>query len=197
MFCSRSISPRRLLSLVVICGSIWLAMVTPSKAQNSAFFLDLEVSQGLFFTEGITPYTFSVQLHPTVGFGGDSANVAERKKLELSASIALAYTNPGWPFLWGGRISWRIITIKKMVKAGGMVLSETHPATIHLVGKGLVQDTEFRRASGGISINIADGVFQVSPQMGRDYDQKRNFFEIFLGTDMKLLEKILFHKKNK
>lgn len=193
MFCSKNISPRRLFRFVVICGSIWLAMATPSKAQNSAFFLDLELSQGLFFTEGVTPYTFSVQLHPTVGFGGDTT--AERKKLELSGSIGLAYTNPGWPFLWGGRISWRAKTIKKMVKVGGQIIAETHPATIHFVGKGLVQSTDFRRVAGGISINVADGIFQVSTQVGRDYDQKRNFFEIFLGTDMKLVWNILFHKK--
>lgn len=196
MFCSKNIPLRRFLRLVIICGSIWLATATPSKAQNATFFLDLEVSQGLFFTEGVTPYTFSVQLHPTVGLGDDAANVAERKKLELSGSIGLAYTNPGWPFLWGGRISLRIMTIKKMVKAEGMVISETHPATIHFLGKGLAQNTDFRRVAGGISINVADGIFQVSPQVGRDYEQKRNFFEIFLGTDMKLLEKILFHKKS-
>jgi hypothetical protein len=97
----------------------------------------------------------------------------------------MTYTNPVWSFLCGGRIACCIAKFKLTAKASPN--TEARVLAVNLVAKGLWEQVDFRRVSGGIGGSFLDGLIQVSPQFGYDYSSKKSFVEVFVGTDLTLL----------
>jgi hypothetical protein len=153
---------------------ILLTSATPTLSQTS-FFLPIEVSQGLVFKAGIDPYTFSTQLHPTLGFGNGGQTVM------IGASVAEVYTNPDWAFMWGGRLVLHLSKLRKKTIRPGPSISY---GLLQLVGSSLLEKSELRRLGGGLVLDIWDGSLQISPRAGYDFQQEKSFAEMAIGVNL-------------
>jgi hypothetical protein len=160
--------------LFACCISLCLAGAKPGHAQ-AAFFLPAEAGQGIIFKSGVDPYTFSAQLHPSLGFGGDPS------KFAIGASLAGVYANPDWAFLWGGRLTFHLTRLQVKPITAGPSISY---GTIQFVASVLMESAELRRLAGGFTFDIWEGALQISPRAGYDYKQERPFLEVALGIDL-------------
>ncbi|MDZ7291949.1 MAG: hypothetical protein ONB42_18620 [candidate division KSB1 bacterium] len=158
----------------ISCFWLLLADATSSRAQDQ-FSLPLELGQGIVFISGVDPYTFSAQLHPSLGFGGDP------KKIILGASAAGVYTNPDWAFMWGGRLSLHLAKLRKQPITIGPRISY---GSLQFVGTVLMEHADLRRVAGGVVIDIWDGSLLISPKIGYDKKQERPFWEVALGMNL-------------
>jgi hypothetical protein len=151
--------------------TVFLISATFSHAQNG-FSLPIEFGQGIIFKPGVDPYTFSAQLHPSLGFGG---------KFTIGGSMAGVYTNPDWAFMWGGRLTLFLAELRKKPIAAGPSIDY---GTLHFVGTFLLEYGKLRRLAGGLILDIWDGALQISPRAGYDEKQERPFLEVTLGTNL-------------
>jgi hypothetical protein len=157
--------------LLACCISLCLVSATPSHAQNG-FSLPIEFGQGIIFKPGVDPYTFSAQLHPSLGFGG---------KFTIGGSMAGVYTNPDWAFMWGGRLAFHLAELsKKPLNAGPGI----DYGTLDFVGAVLLENGKLRRLAGGLILDIWDGTLQISPRAGYDDKLERPYLEVTLGTNL-------------
>jgi hypothetical protein len=153
---------------------ILLASTTLCRAQTH-FFLPIEVVQGLVFKSGIDPYTFSAQLHPSLGFGKNG------QTFKISLSGAEVYTNPDWSFMWGGRLVLHLAKLRKKPIGSGPSISY---GLLQLVGTSLLEKAELRRLAGGFILDIWDGSLQISPRAGYDFQQEKSFAEMAIGVNL-------------
>ncbi|MCG3120756.1 MAG: hypothetical protein ALAOOOJD_03596 [bacterium] len=136
------------------------------------FFLQAEASQGLFFAPRVDPYTFSAQVHPSLGIGASPRNFL------LGASLAGVYNNPDWALLWGSRLVLHITKLqKKPINRGPRVTY----GTLHLTGAILWEGSELRRLAGGVMIDVWEGALLINPRLGYDRKSERKFLEVGLG----------------
>jgi hypothetical protein len=142
-----------------------------SQAQER-FFLQIEAGQGLFFAPRTDPYTFSAQIHPSLGFG------AVPKNFMLSASLAGVYNNPEWSLMWGGRLAVYVSKLRKTPIKFGPNISY---GTLHLTVAALMERATLRRIAAGVILDIWEGALLISPRFGYDRESERNFLEIGLG----------------
>lgn len=153
-------------SLILFCG-----LALPAAAQDH-FFLQFEAGQGFFFNPGVDPYTFSAQIHPSLGLGATPRNFL------LSASFAAVYDNPDWALLWGGRVVLQAAKLKKQpVNRGPRVTY----GTLHLTGAVLLESADIRRFAGGLLIDVWEGGLLINPRLGYDRKFEKTFFEVGLG----------------
>jgi hypothetical protein len=151
--------------------TVFLFSATSSHAQ-SGIYLPIELGQGVIFKPGVDPYTFSAQLHPSLGFGG---------KFTIGGSMAGVYTNPDWAFMWGGRLAFHLAELsKKPLNAGPGI----DYGTLNFVGTVLLENGKLRRLAGGLILDIWDGTLQISPRAGYDDKLDRPFLEVALGTNL-------------
>lgn len=153
---------------------ILLTSTIPTRAQTS-FFLPIEVAQGLVFKSGVVPYTFSTQLHPTLGFGNGG------QAAMIGLSVAEVYTNPDWAFMWGGRLVLHLVKLRKKPIGSGPSISY---GLLQLVGTSLLEKSELRRLAGGLILDIWDGSLQISPRAGYDFQQEKSFAEMAIGVNL-------------
>lgn len=154
------------------CGIVFLFSLTGLSRSQDHFFLHLEAGQGFFFAPGVDPYTFSLQVHPSVGLGETPRNFL------LGASLAAVYDNPDWALLWGGRFVLQAAKLRKQpVNRGPRVTY----ATVHLTGTVLLESTDVRRLAGGFIVDVWEGALLISPRLGYDRKFKRTFLEVGLG----------------
>jgi hypothetical protein len=136
------------------------------------FFLQLEAGQGLIFAPGVDPYTFSAQIHPSLGLG------ASPKNFMLGGSLAAVYDNPDWVMMWGGRVVLHAATLKKQPVTRGPRVTY---GTLHFTGAVLLESAEVRRIAGGLSIDVWEGALLISPRVGYDKKFEKTFLEVGLG----------------
>ncbi|MCI0691771.1 hypothetical protein L0337_07145 [candidate division KSB1 bacterium] len=151
--------------------AVFLTSATFSQAQ-SGFSLPIEFGQGIIFKPGVDPYTFSAQLHPSLGFGD---------KFTIGGSMAGVYTNPDWAFMWGGRLAFHLAKLSKKPIGAGPGIDY---GTLHFVGTVLLENGKLRRTAGGLILDIWDGTLQISPRAGYDDRLERPFLEVTLGTNL-------------
>ena len=150
---------------VVVC----LADISLAEPQ---LFWQFEAGQGLFFAPQVDPYTFSAQVHPSVGIGPVPRNFL------LGASLAAVYDNPDWSLMWGGRLVLYVYKLtKKPIDSGPSITY----GTLHLMGSVLMEKAELRRVAGGLVIDVLEGSMLLSPRVGYDRKSKRTFLEVGLG----------------
>jgi len=157
---------------VCFSGMVFLFSLTGMGRSQDRFFLQLEAGQGFLFAPGVDPYTFSAQVHPSLGLGETPRNFM------LGASVAAVYDNPGWALLWGGRFVLHAAKLKKQpVNRGPRVTY----GTVHLTGAVLLERTDVRRLAGGFIIDVWEGALLISPRLGYDRKFKQTFLEVGLG----------------
>jgi len=139
------------------------------------FYLPFELSQGIVFQSGLDPYTFSAQIHPSVGFGDDPT------KFFVGTSAAAVYTNPDWAFEWGGRVAVHLAKFKKKPVAAGPSVSY---ATCRFVAEILADEWDLGRITGGVILDIWHGALEIAPRAGYDYRQEGPLLEIALGVEL-------------
>jgi hypothetical protein len=124
---------------------------------------------------GLDPYTFTAQMHPSLGLGDDPT------KLFAGASLAAVYANPDWEFMWGGRLALHLATFrKKPVGAGPSVAY----ATCRVVADVLMDGADLGRISGGLILDIWHGALEITPRGGYDYRREGPVLELALGVEL-------------
>lgn len=157
---------------VVFLGMVFLFSLNGLSRGQDHFFLQLEAGQGFFFAPGVDPYTFSLQVHPSLGLGETPRNFL------LGASVAAVYDNPDWALLWGGRLVLHAAKLQKQpVNRGPRVTY----GTLHLTGAVLLESAEVRRFAGGLIVDVWEGALLISPRLGYDRKFKQTFLEVGLG----------------
>ncbi len=161
--------------LLFACGLALGLINTASSYAQVRVSLPVEIGQGIIFKSGVAPYTFSAQLHPSLGFGGNP------DKFVIGASVAEVYTNPDWAFMWGGRLTFHLAKLRvKPINAGPSISY----GTIQFAASALLESSELRRLAGGFIFDIWEGTLQISPRAGYDYQRERPFLEIALGLSL-------------
>jgi hypothetical protein len=159
---------------VFLAAGFVLGLMGVSQAQDR-LFLQLEAGQGLIFTPGADPYTFSAQLHPTLGLGETPKNFM------LSGSIAGVYNNPEWSLMWGGRLALYVSRLRKTPIKFGPNISY---GTLHLTATALMESAELRRIAAGLIIDVWEGALLLGPRLGYEKKFEKMFFEMALGMSL-------------
>lgn len=155
-----------LLALGILLG---FAEVAPAEHQ---LFWQFEAGQGLLFVPDVDPYTFSAQVHPSLGLGKEPRN------LLLGATLAAVYDNPDWSLMWGGRAVVYLCTLRKAPLDNGPSIPH---GTLHLTATVLMEQAELRRLAGGVLVDVLKGSLLLNPRLGYDRQAKRTFLEVGLG----------------
>ena len=147
-------------------GAVWA---------EKSFSLPFELSQGLVFQPGVDPFAFSVQIHPSLGFGRAPA------KHFIGVSGAAIYSNPEWVYWWGGRLAVHVKTFKKKPVSAG---PNVKYATVRFVAEVLAQAGDLGRITGGWTLDIWHGALEITPRAGYDYRHEGPLLEVALGIDL-------------
>jgi hypothetical protein len=160
--------------VVAMAGAFLLHWPAAAWAERN-FSLPAEVSQGLVFHPGLDPFAFSVQIHPSLGFGRAPA------KHFIGVTGAAVYANPDWVYWWGGRLAVHVRTFKKKPVSAG---PNVKYATVRFVAEVLAEELDVRRITGGWTLDIWHGALEITPRAGYDYRQEGALLEVALGIEL-------------
>lgn len=157
--------------LILLALGMMFGMTGNAPAEPQLFW-QFEAGQGLFFAPHIDPYTFSAQVHLSLGLGKEPRNFL------LGGSLAAVYDNPDWSLMWGGRAVVYLCTLRKAPLDSGPSIPY---GTLHLTASVLMERAKVRRLAGGFLVDVLKGSLLLNPRLGYDRQAKRTFLEVGLG----------------
>lgn len=157
----------KVLWLLTVVGSGTSTPATASRATcsfslHAAFYLPVEVGTGTHIGAGSpVPWSFSARANPTVALGRSG-------KLTLSGVGGRGFINPGWEWLYGGRVGFRPIQ-----------------APFGLLGVEVAVEAVWGsegRNPGSLALTIDIGeTLTLTARAGPDLGNGRGFFEVGFG----------------